>query len=273
MIQFDTSELEAAVDNKIHFDYDHVEKGPYLNLKSAVLVDYDNGHVLYAKNADRVRPIASISKLVTAMVVLDKGLDLHAVTETITKADAKRSSRSRLRVGTKMTLFDLLHSALMDSDNRAARALARAASGSIEAFAKDMNRKVRSLGLKNTNFVEPSGLDQRNVSTATEVAKLLHHAREYKMISDITSKKQHRIRFLNRKNYTLSLGNTNRLIWSPYWVLAGKTGYIQASDYCLTSLVRNQAGERLTLVVLGVPGDDLRFKEARRLLSWGFKRN
>jgi D-alanyl-D-alanine endopeptidase (penicillin-binding protein 7) len=273
MIQFDTSELEAAVDNRVHFNYDHIKKGPYLNLKSAMLVDYDNGRVLYAKNADRVRPIASISKLVMAMVVLDKGLDLHSKTETITKADAKRSSRSRLKVGTKMSLYDLLHSALMVSDNRAARALARATSGSIKAFAREMNRKAQSLGLKNTKFIEPSGLDQRNVSTATEVAKLLHHAQGYDLISSITSKKKHTVRFLNRKKYTLSLGNTNRLIWSPYWVLAGKTGYIQASDYCLTSLVRNKEGERLALVVLGVPGDKLRFQEAQKLLSWGFRRN
>jgi len=174
-------------------------------------------------------------------------------------------------VGTRMTLLDLLHSALMVSDNRAARALARATSGSIEAFAADMNQKAADLGLSQTRFFEPSGLDSRNVSTAHEVAQILHHARSYPLIAKITSKKKYTVRFLNRKNGRLALGNTNRLIWSPYWVLTGKTGYTRASDYCLTSLVKNRDGERLALVVLGVPGDKLRFKEARRLLSWGFK--
>lgn len=269
-IHVSTATLQAAVDETYHFDFENVKKGPYLNLKAALLVNYDNGKVLYAKNADRVRPIASISKLVTAMVVLDSGVDLDT-TETITKQDARRSSKSRLRVGTRMTLRDLLHSTLLSSDNRAARALARATAGSVEDFAVLMNRKARQMGLKSTEFVEPSGLDSRNVSTATEVAKILHHAREYKPLAEITSKKRHTLRFLNRKNGKLTIANTNQIIWSPWWVLAGKTGYIQAADYCLTTLVRNKSGQRLSLVVLGVPGDKLRFKEARRLLDWGFR--
>ncbi|MCK4607527.1 MAG: D-alanyl-D-alanine carboxypeptidase [candidate division Zixibacteria bacterium] len=262
---------EATLNTGYHFDFDQVSKGPHLNLKSAILVNYDNGEVLYARNADRVRPVASISKLVTAMVVLDKGVDLSR-TEIIKRDDARRSSRSRLRVGSKLSLHDLLHAALISSDNRAARALARATCGSIDAFVREMNNKAEQMGLEHTVFHEPTGLDTRNVSTAHEVARILHHAYEYDTIARITSLKTHRVRLLNKKNSYVKMSNTNRLLWSRYRVLVGKTGYIRAADYCLTALVRNSKGERLTLVTLGVPGDKLRFKESRRLLDWGFRK-
>lgn len=264
--------LMAAADPTYHFDFDKVcEKGPYLNLKSAILVNYDNGEVVYSKNSEAVRPIASITKLVTAMVVLDHKVDLNA-TETITKEDARRSSRSRLRVGYEMTVEDLLYAALMSSDNRAARALARATCGDRESFVKEMNLKARRLGLKHTRFFEPTGLDERNVSTAHEVAKILHYAYDYELIAKITAEKRHMCTIINRKRYNkVQMANTNLMIHSKYNVLSGKTGYIQESDYCLTTLLKNKAGERLTLVVLGVPGDRLRFKEARRLVDWGFR--
>ena len=165
-----------------------------------------------------------------------------------------------------------MYAALMNSDNRAARALARAASGSIKEFAREMNRKVKKLGLKNTFFYEPTGLDHRNVSTAHEVAKILHYAYDYGLIARITSTKSYRVRVRNRKGKYLQMSNTNLLVHSRYNVVAGKTGYIRAADYCLATLIENREGERLTLVVLGVPGDKLRFREARKLANWGFKR-
>jgi len=266
------SGISAAVSsNGYHFDFEEAQKGPYLNAKSVLLVNYENGKVVYGKNAEVVRPIASITKLMTAMVIIDNGISLDS-TATITKEDARRSSKSRLRVGTKMSLRDLMHAMLMSSDNRAARAAARATCGSIEAFAEQMNRKARSLGLRQTRFVEPTGLSKENVSTAVEVGKLTHYAYDYDLISSICSKKRHVTTMLNRKRYrSLPIGNTNRMVWSPYTVLAGKTGYIQASDYCLATIVENKQGQRLTSIVLGVPGDKLRFKESRRLLNWGFR--
>ncbi|MEW5993186.1 MAG: serine hydrolase [Candidatus Zixiibacteriota bacterium] len=267
----DQASLKVPLRDVYNFDFDAVrKKGPYLNLKAALLVNYDNGEVLYARNHDAVRPIASISKLVTAMVVLDKGVNLDS-TVAITRKDARRSARSSLRTGFELTVRDLLYAALMNSDNRAARALARMASGSIEAFAADMNAMVRKLGLRQTVFYEPSGLDERNVSTAHEVAKILHYAYRYDLIAQITSARSYRARIINRKNTFRRFVNTNRLIFSPYRVLTGKTGYIIESDYCLTTIVSNREGQCLTLVVLGVPGDRLRFKEAQRLLRWGFR--
>ncbi len=254
-----------------HFDFDNVrKKTPYLNLKAALLINYDNGEVLYSKNSDVVRSIASISKLVSAMVVIDKRVDLDQVV-AITREDARRARRSRVRVGYELTVRDLLHAALMNSDNRATKALARVTSGSVEQFVKEMNRKVRTMGLEQTIFYDPTGLDSRNVSTAHEVAKILHYAVDYKLIADITARKKYRAKICNRKNTYRQFANTNRLVLSPYKVLSGKTGYTVASDYCLTTLVQNREGQRLTLVVLGVPGDKLRFREARRLLNWGFR--
>lgn len=268
-------EAESNYNNKpftqtCNFDFETVKKGPYLNLKSAILVNYDNGEVLYTKNAEKLRPVASLTKLVTAMVIIDKGVPLDSVV-AISREDTRRSSKSRLRSGYELTVSDLLHAALLSSDNRAARALARATSGSYEEFAKDMNFKIKKLGLEKTKFYESTGLDQRNVSTAHEIAKILHYAFNYKLIKKITSEKSYRIKIQNRKNKYLNMPNTNLMIHSPYKVLAGKTGYIQASDYCLTTLVKNRAGERLTCVVLGVPGDRMRFREARKLIDWGFK--
>ncbi len=249
---------------------DFTEQGLGLNLKSAILVNYDNGQVLYARNADRERPIASLTKLVAAMVLLDKGTDL-TLTEKITKEDAFRSSRSRLRIGYELTLGDLLVAAMMNSDNRAQRALARACSGSQEAFTAEMNRKARSLGLTQTVFYEPTGLDNRNVSTAQEIAKIIHYAYQYPQIARITSERERKVAVVNRKGRLLQMANTNLLILSPYEVLAGKTGYTRAADYCVAALVQNSNGEKLAAVVLGSPGDKLRFREIRKMIDWGYK--
>ena len=272
-LEVPVSEANTVADKSFSFDFDNLPDASRLkvNAKSAFLVNYANGKVLFAKNPDAPRPIASITKLVTAMVVLDHKVDLTKP-ETITKEDARNSSRSRLRAGYQLSVLDLLYAALLNSDNRAARALARTTCGTTEAFVKEMNDKVKKLGLRNTVFYEPTGLDSRNVSTAQEVAMMLHHAYEYDLIRQITSEKSRVCRLLNRKNKYVRMANTNDIVGSKYRVLSGKTGYIQESGYCLTTMVQNVKGEKLTCVVLGVPGNNLRFREARRLVDWGFGR-
>lgn len=254
------------------FDFESVKpNGPKLNLRSAILVNYENGEVLYAKNSEMTHPIASISKLVAAMVVLDNVKDFN-VRQTVSKEDALKSSFSRLRPGHELTLRDLLYASLLISDNRATRALARATAGSLTSFVDLMNTKARSLGLEHTVFFDPTGLDERNVSTAHEVAIILHHAYSYPEIARITALKKQVVNIKRgRKNYTLQLGNTNRLLDAPYRVLAGKTGYIDSARYCLATMVQDGGGHKLTLVVLGAPGGSTRFREARKLATWGFK--
>jgi D-alanyl-D-alanine endopeptidase (penicillin-binding protein 7) len=265
--------LHASIDQRYNFDFDNVRgKRPYLNLKAGLLINYDNGEVLYAKNADEPRSIASLSKLVSAMVFLDHNLDLDSVV-TISREDAHNSAKSRLWQGYHMTLRDLFHASLMASDNRATRALARAACGTYKAFAVEMNRKVRELGLKNTVFFEPTGLDDRNQSTAHEIAKILHYAMDYPLIHKITSTRRYVLHAVNSRGRKrqIRIGNTNNFVLSPYRVIGGKTGFIIESDYCLATLLENRQGERLTAVVLGVPGKRLRYREARRLVDWGFR--
>jgi D-alanyl-D-alanine endopeptidase (penicillin-binding protein 7) len=258
--------------NQIYFDFENANtKELRLNLKAAMVVNYDNGEVLYTKNVEKIRPVASLTKLVTAMVLLDKNIDLSE-TVVITKEDAYRSSKSRLRIGYEFTLMDLLHASMLSSDNRAARAIARTVSGSIEAFADEMNLKVRQLGLENSEFYEPTGLDPNNRSTAHEILKVMHYSYQYKLIRSITQKKLYYVKIKNKNNKKLQMVNTNIIVHSKYKVLAGKTGYTIASDYCLTTIVKNKEGERLSIVVLGVPGDKLRFREARKLIDWGFKK-
>ncbi len=267
------SSVQASVSPKKSYELeygDFTKDGLGLNLKSAILVRHDNGQVLYARNSDVERPIASLSKLVAAMVLLDSKTDLSR-TEKITKQDAYRSSRSRLRVGYELTLRDLFVASLMNSDNRAQRALARACSGSQEVFTAAMNRKARSLGLMHTVFYEPTGLDERNVSTAQEIAKIIHYAYQYQLIANITSGREHKVTITNRKSRPLQMANTNLLVLSQYKVLTGKTGYIKASDYCVAALVQDSSGRKLTAVVLGAPGDKLRFREIRRMIEWGYK--
>lgn len=271
-VETSDGDLWASTEKDYFFDFDDAaNRGIRLNLKSAIAVDYSNGDVVYARNADTPRPIASLTKLMTAMVVIDNGIDL-STTAVISKEDARRSSRSRLRIGYELTLKDLLYAALLSSDNRAARTLARSVAGSYEAFASLMNSKARSLGLKNTVFFEPTGLDERNVSTAHEVARLLHYALDYKLIERITTMKRRMVRVVNKKNKQLPMANTNLLIHQQHKVLGGKTGYIRESDYCLATTIRNRAGKMLTVVVLGVPGDKLRFRECRRLADWAFQK-
>ncbi len=268
---FHNSEIYASISKNYEFSSNKIEKkSPYLNLKSAVLIDIENQNIVYSKNSEIQRPIASISKLIAAMVIIDKGMDLN-LTTTISKSDARRSSRSRLPVGSELTLDDLMYAGLLNSDNRAIRALARATSGTVEAFTAEMNLKAKRLGLKKTHFMEPTGLSSGNVSTAVEVAKILYYVMEYDYIVKVTSTKKKKVRILNKKNKYLQMANTNLLVQSPYKVLTGKTGYIRASDYCLATMVKNKDGKKLAAVILGVPGDKLRFREARKLLNWGFK--
>jgi len=241
-----------------------------LNLKAAVAIDNQSNELLYCFNAEKMRPIASISKLLTAMVVLDNYLPDSVI--TITKEDAYRSSRSMFRIGDMAKMKDLLHSALLKSDNRAARAIARTIGGSIEAFAEKMNKKAAELNLDNTQMFEPTGLDSRNQSTAADCARLVYYAFQYPEIARITSLKKYEFRLVNRGKRLKSLINTNKMVFSKYKVLVGKTGYINESEYCLATILEDAVGDQITLVVLGSPGPQTRFREARRLANYSFEK-
>jgi D-alanyl-D-alanine endopeptidase (penicillin-binding protein 7) len=243
--------------------------GIRLNLRSAIAIDNETHRVLYCYNAENKVPIASISKLLTAMVILDNYWPDSVM--TITSEDARQSSRSIFRVGDKVTVRDLLHTALIRSDNRAARALARSVSGTVEAFALKMNERALRIGLENTEMFEPTGLDERNRSTAVDCARLINYAILYPELARITSLKNYSFKLINRKRLK-RIVNTNKLVFSKYKIVAGKTGYISESNYCLTTIIEDGKGKQVTVVVLGAPGPQTRFREARRLAAYAFKK-
>ncbi len=185
--------------------------------------------------------------------------------------DGTKSAKSSLRIGERITVRDLLHVALIRSDNRAARAISRSIAPTFEEFANKMNAKAREIGLTNTVMYEPTGLDERNRSTAADCARLINQAMLYPEIARITSLKDYNYRTVDR-NRLKRVFNTNKLVFSKYRILAGKTGYITESDYCLTTVMEDGSGKKVTVVVLGAPGPQTRFREARRLATWAFNR-
>lgn len=211
-----------------------VAQGKRLFLKSsaAIVLDQKSGTVLYEKNSRKVRPIASITKLMTAMVFLDNQPDLSKRI-TITKADIDtlRHSRSRLPVGTTLSAREMLRLALMSSANRAASALSRSFPGGKAAFVEAMNRKGRQLGLAHAHFRDPTGLHADNVASARDLARLVSAAVRYPLIQRLTTTRSHRQK-IGRK--LLKFRNTNILIKNPQWRIGlSKTGFINESGKCL----------------------------------------
>ena len=240
---------------------------PRLHVKAAYVEDVASGRVLFQKNPERVYPIASLTKLITVMVLLDTNPVWDRVVEIVPE-DVKNSSRSRIRPREEISIRDLIHAALMSSDNVATKALARTCGVSREEFVHRMNVKADSLGLTGTRFVEPTGLSEQNVATAQACARLLRAASNSEIVSAIMQKESYEFTS-NRKIHRLV--NTNRLLRSKWRVTAGKTGFIHEAGYCLVTNIETEKGEKITAVVLGAPSNALRFAEARRILDWTFR--
>jgi D-alanyl-D-alanine endopeptidase (penicillin-binding protein 7) len=239
---------------------------PRLHVKAAYVEDA-TGRVLFQKNPERVYPIASLTKLMSVLVLFDTEPSWDRVVE-IVPDDVKNSSRSRIRPREEISVRDLIHAALMSSDNVATKALARTCGLSREEFVRRMNAKADSLGLSGTRFVEPTGLSEQNVATAQGVARLLRVASNSDIVSTIMQKESYEFTS-NRKIHRLV--NTNRLLRSKWRVTAGKTGFIQEAGYCLATNIEGENGAEITAVVLGAPSNALRFAEARRILDWTFR--
>jgi serine-type D-Ala-D-Ala endopeptidase (penicillin-binding protein 7) len=236
---------------------------PRLHVKAAYVEDA-SGQVLFQKNPERVYPIASLTKLVSALVLLDTAPDWDRVVEVLPE-DVRNSSRSHIRSHEEITVRDLIHAMLMSSDNVAAKALARTCGLDRMEFVRRMNIKADSLGLSGSRFVEPTGLSEQNVATAQAVAKLLRAAASNDIVSNIMQKEQYTFTS-NRRLHMLI--NTNRLLRSKWRVTAGKTGFIQEAGYCLATNIQAPTGTEITAVVLGAPSNALRFAEAKRILDW-----
>ncbi len=222
--------------------------------------------VLLSKNSGVVLPIASITKLMTAIVVLDAGQS-HKEMLTVTRADIDRlrGSRSRLAVGTRLSRGEMLQLALMSSANRAANALGRHYPGGLKAFVSAMNAKARLFGMTDTQFADPSGLSGSNVSSATDLARLTAIASDYPLVRQYSTASGLQVDTGYRR---LQFHNTNRLIASNSWSIGlQKTGYIAEAGRCLVMQTRID-GRELVIVLLDSAGSRSRFADARRIKKW-----
>jgi len=239
-----------------------------LDLRSnvALVVDNGTGEAVVAKNVRDVQPIASITKLMTALVVLDARPALDqpiAIAEE--DIDSERGSRSRLKVGSELSRGDLLHLALMASENRAAHALGRSHPGGLTAFVAAMNEKARALGMERTRFVDPTGLSSANVSTAEDLVKLVAAAHAVPLIRRYSTDTEHGVAVAGRE---IRFHNTNRLVSQAGWeVLLSKTGFINEAGRCLVMQARVD-GRALTFVLLDSWGKFSRIGDANRIRKW-----
>ena len=239
---------------------------PSLKSQAALVIDQESGEILLGKNMESTLPIASLTKLMTAIVTLDAELDPDEPV-TITKADVDRlrGSHSRLQVGTILTRDELLHLALMASENRAASALASSYPGGKDSCVLAMNLKAQLLGMTGTRFEDGTGLSGRNVSTAQDLAKLVQAAHAYPKIRDYTTSTSHQVKVGRR---VMRFGNTNNLTRSSRWEIGvSKTGYIAEAGRCLVMQV-TLAGRSVIIVLLDSWGKYTRVGDATRIRQW-----
>ena len=245
-----------------------LERRDVPNLSSAafVVANHRTGEVISERNGNRVMPIASLTKLMTALVVLDANLRLNEML-TVTNADIDRikGTGSRLAIGSKLSRAEMLHIALMSSENRAASALARHYPGGQRAFVEAMNAKARMLGMWNTRYADSTGLNPRNVSTAQDLAKLAAAAASYPLIRQYSTDQQSYVRTNKRQLHYL---NSNRLIREGQWEFTlSKTGYIREAGRCLVMGTKVNR-EPVIMVLLNAETTNDRVADAKRIKTW-----
>jgi serine-type D-Ala-D-Ala endopeptidase (penicillin-binding protein 7) len=241
-------------------------RGPDVRSNAAYVMDTTNGTVIFERKSDVVAPIASITKLMTALVVLEAQQPLDEVLE-ISNADRwkGKGAFSRLTAGTKLSRGDLMHLALMASENRAARALGRNYPGGEAAFVRAMNAKAKALGMTQTRFGDPSGLSTDNVSSARDLAKLVVAASRHATIREYSTSRSHQVK-VGRS--ILEFRNTNSLVANPGWdITVQKTGFINEAGECL--VMQTMIEERpVVMVLLNSFGKYTRVADAKRIRTW-----
>lgn len=241
---------------------------PEIASGSAMIVDLQSNAVLYASHPDLVRPIASITKLMTAIVVLEARQPLDEKLKVdIRHTPEMKGVYSRLRLNSEISRHDMLLLALMSSENRAAASLAHHYPGGYHAFIRAMNARAAALGMRHTRFVEPTGLSVHNVSSARDLTKLLRASSRYPLIGQLSTRREEQATFSN-PSYTLPFRNTNRLLWRDGWnIRLTKTGFTNAAGHCLVmnTIINNRP---VMLVVMDAFGKQTHFADASRLRNW-----
>jgi D-alanyl-D-alanine carboxypeptidase len=245
-----------------------VASRPEIASGSAMIVDLATNKVIYASEPDLVRPIASITKVMTAMVVLDAHLPLDEMLKVdISHTPEMKGIYSRVRLNSEISRKNMLLLALMSSENRAAASLAHHYPGGYDAFIRAMNAKAKSLGMSNTHYVEPTGLSIHNVSTARDLTKLLIATKSYPLIGQLSTTREDTATFANPA-YTLPFRNTNHLVYRDNWnIQLTKTGFTNAAGHCL--VMRTVMNNRpVAMVVMDAFGKFTHFADASRLRTW-----
>jgi serine-type D-Ala-D-Ala endopeptidase (penicillin-binding protein 7) len=234
--------------------------------EAAIIYNPETNQVLWESNAQDQRSIASITKVMTALVFLESGAPL-ATPVNVVRGDVYRASTTYLRAGYQVTADDLMNLLLIGSDNAAARALARVSPYGAAGFVDQMNQKAAELGLEQTHYADPSGLLASNVSSAYDMARLIAFASADERIGTIMRRASHTVQAGKR---TINVSSTNQLVKSgEFDVLGGKTGFISRSGYCVATLLRlPQSGQQVAVVVLGAKSNQGRFWETRHLFNW-----
>ncbi len=237
-----------------------------LRSSSVLILDQDTQEVLFSKNDSAVLPIASLTKLMTGLIISEGQLPMdEMITITQDDVDTEKGSRSRLRVGTSLSRGELLHLALMSSENRAAHALGRTYPGGLATFVKLMNAKAAALNMKDTRYVEPTGLSSSNQSSAQDLAILVSVSSKDRLLSELSTSPGYQVAVGRR---TLQFNNTNRLVSSPQWEIGlQKTGYISEAGQCLVMQTK-VAGRKLIMVFLDSIGKYSRLGDAERVRRW-----
>ncbi len=235
---------------------------------SAAVIDGKTGAPLYTKHPRLVMPIASITKLMTAMVTLDARLPLsEKIAFTQAQKQANHNYYTRIRIGSELPRKDVIRIALMSSENLAAAALGDTYPGGIRAFVKAMNRKARQLGMENTHFVDSSGLSEKNVSTASDLAIMVRAAASYPEIAEYSKTKSYTARF-SHPGYSLRYGNTNLLVHRDSWKInLTKTGYLDEAGRCLVMMTKVN-GRETVMVMLNSYGKRTPIGDAGRIKRW-----
>ena len=230
----------------------------------ALVVDQDTSEVLFSKNDRAVLPIASLTKLMTGLVIADAQLPMDE-SITITDDDAAVYRHSRLAVGTTLSRGEMMHLSLMSSENRAANALGRTFPGGRDEFVRRMNAKAHELGMRDTRFVEPTGLSSDNQSSARDLATLVSVAYERPILRDLSTSPSYQLDLGRR---TLQYNNSNRLVRNPEWEIGlQKTGYISEAGRCLVMQAK-VAGRKVIMVFLDSAGKLARVQDAERVRRW-----
>ena len=241
---------------------------PDLRAAAAIIYDPQTSQVIWEENSHDQRSIASITKVMTSVVFVETDPDQSQVV-TVERADTYAASTTRLRAGQRVSVRDLLHLLLIASDNAAARALARVSPWGPAGFVSRMNEKAIELGLQNTSYADPSGLDADNVSSAYDMARLISYASSDDRIAEIMRKPEATVRLTGRP---VTIHSTNLLLSRADMegnVLGAKTGFIGRSGYCLATLLRlPQVNQPVAVVVLGARSNAARFAEVRNLFTW-----